>query len=94
MRRPEPYIAVAAEVLQKLDLAQSTLGQDLLAEHIRNLLNCDALVCLVVHGGAVGLECQQCEVNFWDERGAASVIFPRTYQTMPYAPWPSSLVTV
>ena len=44
---------MAAEVLQELDLAQGALGQDLLAEHIGDLLDGDALVRLVVHGGAV-----------------------------------------
>jgi hypothetical protein len=44
---------VSPEVLEKLDLAQGALGQDLLAEHIGDLLDGDALVRLVVHGRAV-----------------------------------------
>jgi hypothetical protein len=50
---PEPYIAMAAEVLQELDLAQGTLGQNFLAEDIGDLLDGDALICLVVNRGAV-----------------------------------------
>jgi len=44
---------MAPEVLQQLDLAQGALGQDLLAEDIGDLLDGDALVGLVVYGGAV-----------------------------------------
>lgn len=42
---------MAAEVLEKLDLAQGALGENLLAKDIGNLLDGDALVGLVVHGG-------------------------------------------
>jgi hypothetical protein len=60
---------VAAEVLQELDLAECTLGQDLLAEDIGDLLDGDALVRLIVHGGTVGTWCQQSrassEGHFW-----------------------------
>ena len=42
---------MAAEVLEKLDLAQSALGQNLLAKNIGDLLDGDALVGLVVNGG-------------------------------------------
>lgn len=47
------HVAMASEVLQQLDLAQCALGEDLLAEDIGDLLDGDALVGLVVHGGAV-----------------------------------------
>lgn len=47
------YISVSSEVLQELYLAQSPLGQDLLAENIGDLLDGDALVGLVVDGGTV-----------------------------------------
>lgn len=40
---------MSSEVLQELYLTQGALGQDLLAKDIGNLLDCDALVCLVVH---------------------------------------------
>jgi len=43
---------VAPKVLEQLDLAQGALGQDLLAEDIGDLLDGDALICLVVDGGA------------------------------------------
>ena len=43
---------MAPEVLQELDLAQCPLGQDLLAEDIGDFLDGNALVCLVVDGGA------------------------------------------
>lgn len=42
---------MAAEVLEKLDLAQGALGQNLLAKNIGDLLDGDALVGLVVNGG-------------------------------------------
>lgn len=41
---------MTAEVLEQLDLAQSALGENLLAEDIGDLLDGDALVGLVVHG--------------------------------------------
>lgn len=40
-------------MLQQLDLAQSALGEDLLAEDIGDLLDGHALVRLVVNRGAV-----------------------------------------
>jgi hypothetical protein len=46
------YIAVSPEVLQQLDLTQGALGEDLLAEHIGDLLNGNALARLVVGRGA------------------------------------------
>lgn len=52
-RKPVAYIAMASEVLEELDLTQGALGQDLLAEDIGNLLDGDALVALVVDGGAI-----------------------------------------
>src|SRR5690242_8951379 len=52
--RISTYVAVAAEVLEQLDLAQGALGEDLLAEDIGDLLDGDALLGLVVDGGAVG----------------------------------------
>ena len=44
---------MAPEVLQKLDLAQGALGKDLFAEDIRDFLDGDALVRLVVNRRAV-----------------------------------------
>lgn len=44
---------MAAEVLQQLDLAQSALGENLLAENIGNLFDGDALVRLSVYCSAV-----------------------------------------
>lgn len=52
-RKAAAYIAMASEVLEKLDFTQGTLGQDLLAEDIGNLLDGDTLVALVVDSGAV-----------------------------------------
>lgn len=46
------YVAVAPEVLQQLDLAQGTLGEDLLAEDVGDLFDGDALARLVVGRGA------------------------------------------
>jgi hypothetical protein len=45
------YVAVSPEVLQQLDLAQGTLGQDLLAKDIGDLLDGDTLVGMVIDGG-------------------------------------------
>lgn len=45
------YIAMTAEVLQELDLPQSALGQNLLAEDIGDLLDSDSLSSLIVRGG-------------------------------------------
>jgi hypothetical protein len=42
---------VAAKVLEQLDLAQGALGQNFLAKNIGDLLDCDALVGLLVDGG-------------------------------------------
>ena len=47
------HVAVAAKVLQQLDLAQGALGEDLLAKDIGDLLDGDALVRLVVDCRAV-----------------------------------------
>lgn len=47
------HVAVAAKVLQQLDLAQGALGEDLLAEDIGDFLDGDALVRLVVDCRAV-----------------------------------------
>ena len=47
------HIAMASEVLQQLDLAQSALGENLFAKDIGDFLDSDSLVGLVVHGGAV-----------------------------------------
>jgi hypothetical protein len=44
---------LTSEVLQQLDLAQGTLGEDLLAEDIGDLFDGDALARLVVGGSAV-----------------------------------------
>lgn len=47
------YVTVSPEMLEELDLAQSALGKDLLAEDIGDLLDGDAFVGLAVRGGAV-----------------------------------------
>ena len=52
-RRWTSYVAVAAEVLQQLDLAQGTLREDLLAEDIGDLLDGHTFAGLVVGGSAV-----------------------------------------
>lgn len=68
---------MASEVLKELDLTQSALRQDLLAEDIGDLLDGDALVALVVDSGAVRTH---------EESLADSLpmqISPATYHTMP-----------
>ena len=47
-----PYIAMASEMLEKLDLSQRSLGEDLFAEDIGHLLDCDSLSILAICGGA------------------------------------------
>lgn len=47
------YVAVAPKMLQELDLSQGSLGQDLLAEDIGDLLDGYSLACLMVRGRAV-----------------------------------------
>lgn len=47
---------MSSEVLEELYLAQCSLGQNLLAEHIGNLLDSDTLVGLVVHSGTIAVE--------------------------------------
>ena len=47
------HVAVAAEVLEQLDLAESSLGENLLAKDIGDLLDGDALIGLVVDGSAI-----------------------------------------
>ena len=46
-------VAMAAEMLQQLDFAQSALGEDLFAKDIGNLLYGNTFAGLVVHCGAV-----------------------------------------
>lgn len=50
-RSSSTHVAVTAKVLQQFDLAQSSLGEDLLAEDICHLLDGDTLAGLVVLGG-------------------------------------------
>lgn len=45
---------MAAEVLQQLDLTESSLGENLLAKDIGNLLDGDTFSGLVVDSGAAG----------------------------------------
>lgn len=72
---------MSPEVLQELDLAQSTLGQDLLAEDIGDLLDRDTLVCLVVYRCAVTGNAPQRSANgpdvlLVDQRFGARAVAP------------------
>lgn len=49
----KPYVSMAPEMLQQLDLAQSALGQDLFAKDIGDLLDSDALAGRIMNGGAM-----------------------------------------
>jgi hypothetical protein len=60
-------------VLEQLDFAQSTLGKDLLAEDVGDLLNGDTLACLVVGSRTGGHNQHWSCVGPWVE----------SYQTMP-----------
>lgn len=84
------YIAMATEVLEQLDLSQSALGQNLLAEDVGNLLHRDTLASLDVGGSTGGGQPSQFGAPTRKTRRAHQ----ETYHTMPYAPWPSSLVTL
>lgn len=57
---------MTAEVLKQLDLAQSALGENLLAEDIGDLLDGHAFVGLGVDGGASG------QVSYGCSRGLPS----------------------
>lgn len=90
---------LTSEVLQQLDLSERTLGKDLLGEDIGNLLDRDAFAGLVVLGSAgrreEGSSVQLVqrtpnEAFFW----ARALLGREAYQTMPYAPCPSSFVTL
>jgi hypothetical protein len=73
---------MAAKMLQELDLSQGALCEDLLAEDIGDFLDRDAFSGLTVGGSTV---------RFSYLPGPTE---GNTYQTIPYAPCPSSLVTV
>lgn len=47
------YVAMPSEVLEQLNLSQCALCKDFFAENIRNLLDCNAFVCLLVRRRAV-----------------------------------------
>jgi hypothetical protein len=68
------YITVSSEVLQKLDLSQGTLGQNLLAEDIGDLLDRNALI-----GLAIGRSTVENKVSVCLEQKAYVMI----YQTIP-----------
>jgi hypothetical protein len=71
-------------VLQQFDLTERALGQDLLAEDIGDLLDGHAFARLVVGRRTVGT-LSASGLRAWSVE---------SYQTMPYAPCPSSLVTL
>lgn len=73
---------LTSEVLQQLNLSQRSLGQDLLAEDVCDLLDGDALATLVVGGRTrSGIA-----ISIGSKVGST----PGSYHTIPYAPWPSS----
>lgn len=64
------HIAMSSEVLQQLDLTESSLGENLLAKDIGNLLDGDTFIGLVVHGGAIDVDsCQLEDLRRADWRG-------------------------
>ena len=81
------HVAVAAEVLQQLDLSQGALSQDLLAEDIGDFLDGYAVASLVVGRGAAGRKRQQLVQR--SRRSAQDVVEEQggrsghTHQTMP-----------
>lgn len=81
------HISVSPEVLQELDLAQGTLGQDLLAEDIGDLLDGDTFVGLVVHGGAGGGRISKRQAGI-AKRGVKGLILTRQSRKLPGpVPW-------
>lgn len=46
------HVAVTSEVLEQLDLSQSALGEDLLAENVGDLLDGDTLTGVSICRGA------------------------------------------
>lgn len=93
------HIAMSPEVLEELDLAQGSLGQDLFAENIGDLLDSDTLVGLVVYSGTTQRRSNQVSTGAQKQTGGLEIwarvrVLRLTHQTIPYAPWPSSLVTV
>jgi len=77
-------VSVPSEMLEKLDLAQGALGQDLLTEDIGNLLDGDTLLGLVVDGGAVREKRRRVSkvVQVWGKQHSA-IRTRAAYQTMP-----------
>lgn len=58
-------------MLEELDLTQCSLGQNLLAEYIGDLLDSDALVGLVVHSGTSIVESRTVSPNpIWWSKNA------------------------
>jgi len=51
-------VRLTSEVLQQLDLSECTLGQNLLAKYICDLLDSDTITCLVVLRRAASLSAQ------------------------------------
>lgn len=66
---------MTSEMLEKLDLSQSSFGEDLFAKDVGHLLDCDALFILAIRGSATIESVLSC--------GYARFL---TYQTIPYAP--------
>lgn len=54
---------MSSEVLEELYLAQCSLGQNLLAEYIGNLLDSDTLIGLVIHSGTIEVESRMISPN-------------------------------
>ena len=90
-----PYIAVASEVLKELDLSQSPLCQDFLAEDIGDLFNGNTFPGVVVCG-STNLRCKRAGIHQseGDQHQNLFMKMEKAYHTMPYAPCPSSLVTL
>ena len=89
-------------MLKKLDLPQSPLCKDFLAEDIGDFFNGDTLSSMII-GSCTVLKRQlklyqrrtteKVEELYATKLVAKSVLIV-AYQTIPYAPWPNSLVTL
>lgn len=76
-------IPMTPEMLQQLNLPQRPLGQDLLAENVRHLLDRDALVGLRIHSGATETPFSSEPKSFIPFSNSLFRRRDRAYQTMP-----------
>jgi hypothetical protein len=77
---------MASEVLQKLDLSQRTLGQNLLAEDIGNLLDRNAFLGLGIRGRTMMTE-KSARVRRVHQSIAERKLTRQYHKRLDQAPW-------